>query len=446
MERLDSLLCRLEKVTILLEAAIVNKISIIIPLSQESGNPSSIKEFHEIVTGPLSEYVRNSFEIGDIVGNHASMVKQCFLMQEGIIKLAAECSKPSDSELKLIITPLGNLIEEVITVAPSTYVKTMQEASEFFTNRVLMEYKNNDTIHRAWKKSLMSVWTALQVYVNKHHTTGLVWNARGKPAVASKLSKSSPTREVNSNCSAPSPPVLTASHLAAMSLQANDSATQSNLFADLNRGTAVTSNLRKVTDDMKTHKNPKLREGPIIHTSRNQVNSSSNDPTVRPPSEKEPSGAGCLELRGNRWIVENFQSAGNLQIVSTETKQTVCIHKCNECTVQIKGKINSIMMDNCKKTGVVFDHLISSIDVVNCQSVKIQCLGQLSTVNIDKTDGCQVFLSEDSKYADVITAKSSEINILIPKGTDDFEEFAVPEQFKTNFTGKGLKTVCSDSR
>lgn len=64
----------------------------------------------------------------------------------------------------------------------------------------------------------MSVWTALQVYVNKHHTTGLVWNARGKPAVASKLSKSSPTREVNSNCSAQSPPVLTASHLAAMSL------------------------------------------------------------------------------------------------------------------------------------------------------------------------------------------------------------------------------------
>lgn len=44
------------------------------------------------------------------------MVKQCFLMQEGIIKLAAECSKPSDSELKLIITPLGNLIEEVIVI------------------------------------------------------------------------------------------------------------------------------------------------------------------------------------------------------------------------------------------------------------------------------------------------------------------------------------------
>ncbi|CAI2726463.1 unnamed protein product [Schistosoma spindalis] len=478
MERLDSLLCRLEKVTILLEAAAVNNMYRTSPIkiSSESGNPSSIKEFHEIVTGPLSEYVRNSFEIGDIVGNHACMVKQCFLMQEGIIKLAAECSKPSDSELKLIIAPLGNLIEEVIkfkdsnrssnffnhlsavaesvtalgwlndTVTPSAYVKTMQEAGEFFTNRALMEYKNNDTIHRAWKKSLMSVWTALQVYVNKHHTTGLVWNARGKPAVASKLSKSSPTREVNSNCSAPSPPVLTAAHLAAMSLQANDNSTQSALFADLNRGTAVTSNLRKVTDDMKTHKNPKLREGPIIHTSRNQVNSSSNNPTVRPPSEKEPSGAGCLELRGNRWIVENFQSAGNLQIVSTETKQTVCIHKCNECTVQIKGKINSIMMDNCKKTGVVFDHLISSIDVVNCQSVKIQCIGQLSTVNIDKTDGCQVFLSEDSKYADVITAKSSEINILIPKGTDDFEEFAVPEQFKTNFTGKGLKTVCSDSR
>ncbi|VDO80919.1 unnamed protein product [Schistosoma mattheei] len=89
----------------------------------------------------------------------------------------------------------------------------------------------------------------------------------------------------------------------------------------------------------------------------------------------------------------------------------------------ISGISYYFLLDNCKKTGVVFDHLISSIDVVNCQSVKIQCLGQLSTVNIDKTDGCQVFLSEDSKYADVITAKSSEINILIPKGTDDFVSF-----------------------
>ncbi|KAH8860218.1 Adenylyl cyclase-associated protein 1 [Schistosoma japonicum] len=442
MERLDSLLCRLEKATIILEAAAVNSMYRTSPIktSSESGNPLSVKEFHDIITGPLSEYVLYSSKIGDVVKTHASVVERCFLMEEEILKLASECSKPSDSELTLIMTLLGKEIEEVVKLkdnnrsnrffnhlsavaesvaalgwlsvspAPAPYIKTMKEAAEFFTNRVIKEYEEKDTVHLAWKKALMSVLTALELYVKKHHTTGLVWNARGKPATASKLSKSSPTRE-----------------------QGKNQSPQSALFSDINRGEAVTSNLRKVTDDMKTHKNPKLREGPIMHTSRHQVNSSLNNTIIRSPAEKK----GCLELKGNKWVVEYFNSVENLEVIITEPKQTVFIYKCNECTIRIKGKANSIMLDNCKKTGVVFDYLISSIDVVNCQSIQIQ----LSTVNIDKTDGCQVFLNEDSKYADVITAKSSEVNLLVPNATGHIEEFAVPEQFKTNFTGNGLKTT-----
>lgn len=44
----------------------------------------------------------------------------------------------------------------------------------------------------------------------------------------------------------------------------------------------------------------------------------------------------------------------------------------------------------------------------------------MPTINIDKTDGCQVYLSEESKGVDIITAKSSEMNILIPKADGDF--------------------------
>ena len=42
--------------------------------------------------------------------------------------------------------------------------------------------------------------------------------------------------------------------------------------------------------------------------------------------------------------------------------------------------------------------------------------GKCPTVSIDKTDGCQVFLSKVSVTAEIITAKSSEMNICIPKG------------------------------
>lgn len=45
-----------------------------------------------------------------------------------------------------------------------------------------------------------------------------------------------------------------------------------------------------------------------------------------------------------------------------------------------------------------------------------QVTGKCPTVSIDKTDGCQVFLSKNSLTAEIITAKSSELNICIPKG------------------------------
>lgn len=72
--------------------------------------------------------------------------------------------------------------------------------------------------------------------------------------------------------------------------------------------------------------------------------------------------------------------------------------------------------------------------------MKIQVLGSVPTINIDKTDGIQVFLSKDSLNTEIITAKSSEMNICIPKD-DEYEELPVPEQFVTRFDPKTKKLV-----
>jgi len=45
---------------------------------------------------------------------------------------------------------------------------------------------------------------------------------------------------------------------------------------------------------------------------------------------------------------------------------------------------------------------------------------KVPTVSIDKTDGCMVYLSQDSLNTQIVTAKSSEMNILIPDGSGDF--------------------------
>lgn len=51
--------------------------------------------------------------------------------------------------------------------------------------------------------------------------------------------------------------------------------------------------------------------------------------------------------------------------------------------------------------------------------------GKVPTVSIDKTDGCQVYLSLDSLDVEVVTSKSSEMNILIPAANGDYVWFAI---------------------
>jgi len=104
------------------------------------------------------------------------------------------------------------------------------------------------------------------------------------------------------------------------------------------------------------------------------------------------------------------------------------------------------MMNGCKKMALVFDEVISSVDFVNCQSVQAQVFGRVPTISIDKTDGCLIYLNRDSLDVRIIAAKSSEMNILVPdeEVEGDFKEFAIPEQFRTQWDGTRLQTETSD--
>uniref|UniRef100_A0A8C5CK34 Adenylyl cyclase-associated protein n=1 Tax=Gadus morhua TaxID=8049 RepID=A0A8C5CK34_GADMO len=68
-------------------------------------------------------------------------------------------------------------------------------------------------------------------------------------------------------------------------------------------------------------------------------------------------------------------------------------------------------------------------------------LGKIPTISINKTDGCHVYLSKDSLACEIISAKSSEMNILVPDADGEFTELPVPEQFKTVWDGKKLVTT-----
>ena len=106
-------------------------------------------------------------------------------------------------------------------------------------------------------------------------------------------------------------------------------------------------------------------------------------------------------------------------------------YKCENATIQIKGKMKSVILDACTKTNLVFDTAISSCEIVNCKSVQIQSIDVCPSIAIDKTDGCLVYLSKEGVSAtSFVTSKSTEMNVSWEdEKSGEQVECPIPEQF-----------------
>ncbi|KAM9307982.1 adenylyl cyclase-associated protein 2 [Gastrophryne carolinensis] len=473
MADVQGLMERLEKAVIRLEGAlssssfcksaendVVNGI--------DTGVAPFVEAFDTLLAGAVEQYLTNSKIIGTDVETHAQLVENAFKAERTFLVYASQHQQPSENELMAIVKPVSEKILEIqtfreknrgsqmfnhlsavsesilalgwiaVTPAPGPYVKEMADAAAFYTNRVLKDYKNIDTRHADWVKSYLNIWNQMQAYIKEYHTTGISWGhalSSGKEAQHNNVT-SGPSHPPPPP-PPPPPPCLPPMSDVFLSKPKDDmSQDRSALFAQLNQGEDITKGLKHVTDDKKTHKNPKLRgQGSQARSPTKSQNPSSS--SQKPPAPK--SYAPLLELEGKKWRVEYQEGVDNLVISDTELKQVVYIYKCKKTTLQIKGKINSIIIDNCAKLGLVFDDVVGIVEVINSKDVQIQVMGKVPTISINKTDGCHVYLSESSIDCEIVSAKSSEMNILVPHN-GDYREFPVPEQFKTSWDGSKLVT------
>ncbi|XP_051246210.1 adenylyl cyclase-associated protein 1 [Dicentrarchus labrax] len=428
-----------------------------------------VEAYDVIVNGPLAEYLSLSQKIGGDVQKHAEMMKQAFASQKKLLIQASSSQKPSDAVLTTLLQPVSKAIQQVqafreqnrtsplfnhlsavsesvpalgwVAMAPKPcpYVKEMQDAAMFYTNRVLKDFKEKDKTHVDWVKAYVSIWTELQNYIKQHHTTGLTWSKSGPIASASAAPPSAPA----GGCPPPPPPGPPPPPMDLSGSSGGGGDGERNaLFASINKGADITKGLKHVSDNEKTHKNPNLRSGAPVRTGPKPFAS----PAPRPAASAAPTRTlpPVLELDGKKWKVENQEGAQDLVIGDTELKQVVYAYKCNKSTLQVKGKINSIIVDNCKKMGLVFDDVVGIVEIINCKDVKIQVMGKVPTISINKTDGCHVYLSKDSLSCEIVSAKSSEMNVLVPNKDGEFTEIPVPEQFKTVWDGSKLVTTATE--
>ncbi|XP_022235607.1 adenylyl cyclase-associated protein 1-like [Limulus polyphemus] len=192
------------------------------------------------------------------------------------------------------------------------------------------------------------------------------------------------------------------------------------LFKEINQGENITKGLRKVTSDQQTHKNPNLRiqaaspyKGPAT-TARPFKPYSSGSGSSTATSQK-PSKPPKIELEGKKWIVVSRRKC-----VGTDHSLKLFNHQVIKMPECLTVLFHIFYLDSCKKTSVVFDDIVSSVEFVNCERVQVQCMGKCPTIAIDKTDGAQLFLSKESLEAQIISCKSSEINVCIPQPNGDY--------------------------
>lgn len=314
---------------------------------------------------------------------------------------------------------------------PIAHVEESWQMAEFYNNKVLVEYRNKDADHVEWAKALKELYLpGLREYVKSHYPLGPVWNASGKPASAP--AKGPP------GAPAPPPAPLFSAESSKPSSSSNQKQGMSAVFQQLSSG-AVTSGLRKVTDDMKT-KNRADRSGAVSAVEKETRTSKPAFSKTGPPK---------MELQmGRKWAVENQIGKKDLVISECDSKQSVYIYGCKDSVLQIQGKVNNITIDKCTKVGVVFTDVVAAFEIVNCNNVEVQCQGSAPTVSVDNTTGCQLYLNKDSLETAITTAKSSEINVMVPGATPDGDwvEHALPQQYNHVFTeGKFETTPVSHS-
>jgi adenylyl cyclase-associated protein len=392
----------------------------------------------------IKPYVEASKKIDADVAHQAELVLSAVNAQRTFLEVASQSKKPDAAGLQKLIAATSKAMGEVsefreanrkskffnnlsgisegigalgwvvVEKTPGPFVNEGRASSEFYTNKLLTAHKNSDKdedkIQVDWVKHWNGFLRELFTYIKANHTTGVSWNPAGGDGSAASVSAAPAAAAAPAKKDSPAPAAAKKGGLGS-------------LFGEINAvGAGAKPTLNKVTKDMKTS---------------NQKDKSS----VVKAKAGGPQAVvqGKLNLNGNKWEVEDWKGGDALVIDQTEPKHVLYIYNCERKTIQIKGKINNITLDKCKRVSIVFETAIAAVECVNCTSLEIQCVNTCPTYTVDSTSGFLLYIGAEGKKFELTQSKSAEINIMMPGATPDVDqvELNVPDQFVSSVGDDG---------
>ncbi|KAL2319073.1 hypothetical protein Fmac_032949 [Flemingia macrophylla] len=359
------------------------------PATADEENDPSVSAFSDLINQHVARVFRAAETIGGQVLDVTILVRDAFVVQKELLIKLKQSQKPDLAGLVAFLKPLNEVFTKASTITegrrydffnhlkvgsdslsalawidytgkycgmsmPIAHVEENWQMAEFYSNKVLVKYRNKDLNHVEWVKALRELYLPrLRDYVKAFHPLGPDWNPRGKPITASKSF---------AHVAPAAPPPPSASLFSYESSKASSSKPKegmSAVFDQISSGN-VTSGLRKVTDDMKT-KN---------RTNRTRV-----------------VGASEKGSHASPWVAPKVEPP--------------------KFELQMGRKVNNITIEKCTKIRVVFKDVVAACEIINSNGVEVKC------------------------QASITTAKSSEINVLVPsvEPDGDWVEHSLPQQY-----------------
>lgn len=211
---------------------------------------------------------------------------------------------------------------------------------------------------------------------------------------------------------------------------------KSALFASIgsiDQSGGKTQGLRHVTKDMKSGSaaapKPKAVAAPKPKKKKAPAK------PVRPPSTSEARSG---------WTVERYIGE-NVELSEVKLMQSVYIADCKNATILISSKCKGVVVENCIKTRVIVDKVLSAVEMVRCKSSGIIIRTSCPTVSLDKSESIMVTLSQSSIATQIVSSNISAVNITYPTedGEDEVEK-PIPEQFVSVIKDGAVTTRVSD--
>ncbi|GAX75045.1 hypothetical protein CEUSTIGMA_g2489.t1 [Chlamydomonas eustigma] len=459
------------------------------------------RSWRDLVSQYLNPVLEISRGLGDEVDRASKLFGEAFKAVDGVLQASSNTQRPDSSGLQRLLQPVAThmgslgsmaegrrtpgfnhikaLSESVLALSflaytgpscglapPPQHVLDSWQSAEFYATKVMTEFRSKDVAHVNWVKGLKELMIQLETFVRLNNPQGLTWSPAGGVTKESPLTPAinaatAPPASVRSGGPPPPPPGPPPPPLSLDKIQ--ETSTKSStaagggsgqlaaLFKDISKGEGVTSGLKKVTEDMKTKNRPDRTSVVKMPEAAPPSTGITSGNVVRGGGGRGaggvPTGPAKLELVDRKWTVEYQVGNRSAVIEVTDPKQSLYVYGCKDSLIQVRGKVNNIALDSCHKTGVIFTDVIASCEVINCKGVQLQTTGIVPTISVEKTDGCQVYISEkltkDENFQ-VVTAKCSEMNVVVmTEGQHDVQELPIPEQFISSFQGGKLITVAA---